>query len=268
MNTPSLSPPHTDLNLMRRDWPLLCEFGFAGSCQSAPEVSGDIYDVVPLPDGLLLLFIADVMGKGPPAARFAHSFRALVRTLAQPTNQPGVLLAEMNQLMFDQLSAADLFITAQIVIADLHHRQMHIASAGHCPLLLSDEPAGFKTLAPEGLPLGIQANATFCDQTAAFPAFGSVLLYTDGVTEARSSSGHFFGQQHLGDWLGYSVQNRRTAAELRDSLLEELAFFQAGQPSVDDQTFLLLSDQTPRAGATLWRRERTCPESVVIQLVA
>lgn len=225
--------------------PQLRGFGVAGSCRGAAEASGDFFDVLALSDGLLLLAIADVMGKGLPAALFAGSLRTLLRAVANPWTGPARLLAELNDLMFDDLSNADVFITLQLVRADLHRRTLTVANAGHCPLLVCDAMGQASAVAPDGMPLGIQADAGFVDEPVAFPRFGSVLLYTDGVTEAPNMAGRLFGQSRLENWLSRGVRTRRTANQLKASLLTELLTFQDNQAPPDDQTFLILSDESP-----------------------
>jgi sigma-B regulation protein RsbU (phosphoserine phosphatase) len=191
------------------------------------------------------------MGKGLPASVFASSLRTLVRALAHPCVSPAHLLSELNDLMFEQLSSADIFITAQLVLADLRQRHLSIASAGHCPLLISSGSYRTCALAPDAIPLGIQKHSVFFEQLAPLEPFGSVLLYTDGLTEARNSSGDFFGQSRLETWFTAKVGDGASAAQLKEGLLDELRSFQAGKRPVDDQTFVVLSDETPRTALNL-----------------
>jgi len=237
--------------------PSFARFGFAGACLSALEVGGDFFELVPLSETVQLMVIADVMGKGLPASLFADSLRTLVRALAKPGVQPSELLSEINQLMFEDLSSADMFITLQIVRADLHQGLLHVSNAGHCPLLLCDGSGCSKAIAPDGLPLGIQLDATFRQECAVLPSFGAALLYTDGLTEARNRQGHLFGEPRLTNWLSQAIAENQTALHLKASLLEALHTFQAGAQATDDQTFLILADEKPRAAASL-----VCPENM------
>jgi sigma-B regulation protein RsbU (phosphoserine phosphatase) len=221
-------------------------FGYAGFCQSAMEVGGDFFEVCPLSESSLLLAVADVMGKGSAAALFAGTLRTLVHAVVVPNLCPARTLRELNELMFEQLSAADMFITLQLAVADLHQRQLHVANAGHCPLLISSPNQPVLAVAPEGIPLGICPDAHFSPQTVQIDSFSSILMYTDGVTESRDSGGSFFGQPRLEHWFGRALAQDRTAAELKRSLLRELFRFQGRQQASDDQTFLILSDETPR----------------------
>ncbi len=222
-------------------------FGLAGACHGAFGFGGDFYDVVQLSDSSLLMVVADVMGKGLAASLFANSLRTLVRTVARPDGCPSQWLRDLNGLMFEQLSGADMFVTVQLVVADLRRRQLRIGNAGHCPLLVSDGLHRTKAIAPDGMPLGIQMDTEFEEECVPLDPFSSVLLYTDGLTEARDHQGQFFGQERLASWFDREVRANQTSDQLRENLLEELNHFQGGAHPTDDQTLLFLSDETPRA---------------------
>lgn len=221
---------------------------WAGSCRSALEVGGDVYEVLPLSQTSILVLIADVMGKGLPAALFADSLRTLTRALAGPEVDPAELLAELNHLMFAELSDASVFITAQVAVADLAHRRLQLASAGHCPLLLCDQRGRIGAISPNGMPLGVEADAGYQPETVLLPPLGAALFYTDGITEARDAQGRFLGQDWLEAWFSLGVRQSLPAAHLKADLLARLSAFQGSAQGADDQTFLLCVDETPRAG--------------------
>jgi serine phosphatase RsbU (regulator of sigma subunit) len=231
--------------------PCAPSYGFAGFSRSAMEVGGDLFDVVPLDENSTLLVMADVMGKGLPASLFAASLRTLVRALAKPEGQPVDWLTELNDLMFEQLSNEDVFITAQLVLADFLNHELRVANAGHCPLLISDGVHHTRAIAPEGMPLGIQRYIFFSEERVRLQPFSSTLLYTDGVTEAQDDTGSFFGQARLEQWLHGAVANGFNSVQLKQSLLQELVEFQGTSSPADDQTFLILSDETPRSAGLL-----------------
>lgn len=230
----------------RRTPALLPRLGCAGSCQSALEVGGDFYEVVALSETSLLVAIADVMGKGVSAALFADSLRTYLRALARPGTNPAELLFEANGLMFEELSQAGIFITVQLVVADPFQGRLELASAGHCPLLLCSPQGRVRAISANGMPLGIEPNTSFQCQTCRWSSPGALLLYTDGITEARDCQGRFFGQRRLENWLSRGVAQAQSAAQLKSSLLNEVSCFQGCSQAVDDQTFVLLCDETPR----------------------
>ena len=230
-------------SLLPKSMPRLSGYGLAGFCESAHQVGGDFYDVIKINDDALLLIIADVMGKGIPAAMFAAILRSLLRAVPEWMSQPAALLARVNRLLFEELSGVDMFITAQLVYVDSRNRRITAASAGHCPALLSlDADGGVKSISPEGLPLGILPETSFLNQTESLPRNSRVLLYTDGLTEARNSAGEFFGQDRLVKWFKRSSNAKKGAEELKDDLAAELLAFQSTSSLNDDQTFLIMTE--------------------------
>jgi serine phosphatase RsbU (regulator of sigma subunit)/anti-sigma regulatory factor (Ser/Thr protein kinase) len=227
-------------SLLLKTLPQLPGFSLAAFCRSAHEVGGDFYDVLKVNDHSLLLVIADVMGKGIPAAMFAAILRTLLRAAPEFTNQPAALLTRVNRLLFPELSGVDMFITAQLAYVDARARKIVTASAGHCPLAVAS-PEGVRTFSPEGMPLGILPDTSFQDETLDIPENGRVLLYTDGLTEALDSKGEYFGQQRLLNWLQKTIPAPQTAEQLKDALAAELAKYQSNTVLNDDQTFLIMS---------------------------
>jgi anti-sigma regulatory factor (Ser/Thr protein kinase) len=234
-------------SLLPKNFPPLPGFGLSGFCLSAHQVGGDFYDVLPLRDQAALLVVADVMGKGVPAALFAASLRTRVRTMADWTQHPADLLRRINRLMFEELSGVDMFITVQLVLADTRKRQLMVASAGHCPLLLTNSQGQTCAVTPEGMPLGIVADVAFTEEVVPLEPGAGILLYTDGLTEARNSSGHFFGQERLLQWLCESARTEQPAAQRTLGLLEELNRFQSESPPRDDLTFLILCEEAQKS---------------------
>jgi serine phosphatase RsbU (regulator of sigma subunit) len=231
-------------SLLPRTFPALPGFGLSGFCLSARQVGGDFYDVLSLSDDQALLIVADVMGKGVPAALFAATLHTLVHTTAEWTHTPSELLARMNRLLFDELSGVDMFITAQLVLADFRRKRLVVANAGHCPLFVVSPKGELKTVSPDGLPLGILPNVTYEQEVLSLDECSCALLYTDGLTEARNAHGDLYGQERLCTWLRQSVSKHRTAAELSANFLAELKSFQSQAGLSDDQTFLILVDET------------------------
>jgi serine phosphatase RsbU (regulator of sigma subunit)/anti-sigma regulatory factor (Ser/Thr protein kinase) len=219
-------------------------FGLAGHCYSARQVGGDFYDVVQVSESSLLLIIADVMGKGIPAAMFAAILRSLLRAAPEFSQNPGALLARVNRLLYEDLSQVEMFITAEVVYLDLEKRKLIAASAGHCPILLgSPNMENIQAISPDGIPLGILSDAAFETQVMDLPAGARLLLYTDGLTEAQDGHGNFFGDQKLLEWFRKEVAGATPADELKRSLAVQLQDFQGTSALYDDQTFLVLADE-------------------------
>jgi serine phosphatase RsbU (regulator of sigma subunit) len=220
--------------------PRLPGFSVAGFCRSAREVGGDFYDVLPINDFSALLVIADVMGKGIPAAMFASILRSLLRAAPELAGEPAALLTRVNRQLFPELSGVDMFITAQLAFIDAGRRKLVTASAGHCPLAVAHRHE-VKTFSPEGMPLGILPDTTFQDECVELPENCRVLLYTDGLSEATNAKREHFGDERLMRWLQHTTDMPRTADELKAELLRELDSHQSSAGVNDDQTFLIVT---------------------------
>lgn len=227
-------------SLLLKEMPQLDGFEIAALCRSAHLVGGDFYDILKLSPDTALLVIADVMGKGVLAAMFAAILRAVLRATPELNRQPAALLARVNQLLFDELSGVDMFITAQLVFIDTAARQLAVGNAGHCPLLIADD-SGVKSLSPEGMPLGILPDAVFVGETVSLGSNCRVLMYTDGLTEAMDAAGGRYSQERLTEWFTKNHSRMRSATELQEALAHELSQFQAKTSLNDDQTFLIMT---------------------------
>lgn len=231
-----------------RTLPQLGNFSLAGRWESARQVAGDFYDAMPIGDHSMLLVVADVMGKGVPAAMFATITRALIRALAPHHHQPADLLMRLNALLFEELSAVDMFITVQLVSIDLRWRHVVAASAGHCPVLMvSGEDNTVRAIGPTGTPLGIMPDPLYDQECTTLTEPSCLMIYTDGLTEAFDRNGEMFGRKRLGEWLRNGVNFPCDAEQLCERLVTELDQFRAGTPLRDDQTFLILADKSPSA---------------------
>jgi serine phosphatase RsbU (regulator of sigma subunit)/anti-sigma regulatory factor (Ser/Thr protein kinase) len=226
-------------SLLPATLPQLTGHTLAAYCRSAREVGGDFYDVIKLDEHSLLLAIADVMGKGIPAAMFAAVLRALLRASPELTCQPAALLTRVNTLLYRELSDVDMFITAQLAFVDFGSGRLVTASAGHCPLALA--VAGkVQTVSPEGMPLGLKPDTVFAEETAELAKPCRLLMYSDGLPEAFDAARKPFGHQRLLDWLAEQPAVL-TAEQLKNALVNELDRYRAGAELKDDQTFLIMA---------------------------
>lgn len=229
-------------SLILRELPSTQEIELVGHCESARQVGGDFFDVIDCGDEQLVLVIADVMGKGVPAAMFAAILRSLFRAMPRQEIRPSQLLNQANQLLYNDLSAVDMFITVQVLHVDGKARRVRVANAGHCPALLADPKAATShPLAPEGLPLGVLPDADFADEEAPLVDGARLLVYTDGLVEARNPSGDLYGYERLGQWLAARARKGASLEQMKEELLGEMTEFQNDDILQDDQTFLILA---------------------------
>lgn len=215
-------------------------FALAASCQSALQVGGDFYDAIPALAEAALLVIADVMGKGVPAALFAAVLRNTIRSMRQLHAQPGDLLTAVNKTLFQDLSKVDMFITATVVYLDAQRGSMVSASAGHCPLLFYSPGTEKFSSTQSGFPLGIDPATTYKQTINALPAGAAALLYTDGLNEARNREGEFLGADDLRRFFMESAAETRDAEGAKNALLRRISEYRGPAPLNDDQTLILI----------------------------
>jgi len=162
-------------------------------------VGGDTYDVMPLPDGRWMVLIADVCGTGAEAAAVTALTRHTARAAAAAGNPAEVLGAVNTALLHEQGGGPLRFVTACCLVlepAGEGHR-VRVSVAGHpLPLLRSADGSVTEVGAP-GRPLGVDADVRYGTASVALPPGATLVLYTDGVTEARDDSGAQFGEDGL-----------------------------------------------------------------------
>ncbi len=232
-------------SLLPAHLPACPPFALAASCESARQVGGDFYDAIPASDGAVLLVIADVMGKGVPAALFAAVLRSTVRSMPQLFSAPGELLAAANRILFPDLSRVDMFITAKVVYVNPARAELISASAGHCPLLVW-RAGEADAVAPgsAGFPLGIEPDTTYPQTVTALAAGAAALLYTDGLSELRNATGEMLAENKLTRLFAEAAAQTRDAITGKQALLARLAAFRGEAPLADDQTFLFIRNLT------------------------
>ncbi len=148
-------------------------------------VGGDYFDVVELPDDRTLFAMADVAGKGMPAALLAANVQALVRGIAATDPNPLTLAARINQHL-SRYSPDDRFATAVFIILDHASGALTYVNAGHNAPIVTGR-GSTTSLGPSGMPLGLFADARYEAQTAVLQPGGALLLYTDGLPDSIRS---------------------------------------------------------------------------------
>lgn len=204
----------------------------------ARETAGDFYDCVALPDGRLILVIADVAGKGLGAALYMATGRALIRSqIAFGVHEPAALLAGVNARLLEDTHAG-LFITTFLGVLDPATGTLTYANAGHPPpFLLSGKGDMLATpLNPTGLVLGIEPGVTWREESVVLGPGARLLLYTDGVTEAQDPRGAFFET----DGLLAAIDARVDTVALLARVRAAVDRFSGGAPQFDDITLLVV----------------------------
>jgi serine phosphatase RsbU (regulator of sigma subunit)/anti-sigma regulatory factor (Ser/Thr protein kinase) len=205
----------------------------------ARQIGGDFYDVASSKTGDPMLLLADVAGKGSPAAILTAVVHATFRGEALHRRDPGKLLEIMNRLLHPDFEKAEAFVTAVVVSVEGSSRTLSYASAGHTDGLHwknGEEKVEF--LPASGLPLGIDPQMTYPSTQVHLEPGDVLLLYSDGVTEAENPEGKLLGQDGLSDII-YAICKARAEDQIR-VILESLEQFRDGNPLKDDVALLML----------------------------
>ncbi|GJF31116.1 hypothetical protein KNE206_38160 [Kitasatospora sp. NE20-6] len=213
---------------------------------SADEVGGDFYDLFPLADGRWAFFLGDVCGKGALAAAVTSLVRYTLRAAAVHDSDPAAVLGSLNTLMqntYHGLDARFCTVVYGLLTPDPHRAATHrgggftltLASGGHPPALLlrADGTATYETT-PGGQLIGVVPDVHIATTTFRLGPGDTLLLYTDGLTEAHTADGARYSDDALLEHAAHLAPT--TAPALLDSLTELLSGFGAG---VDDDTALV-----------------------------
>jgi sigma-B regulation protein RsbU (phosphoserine phosphatase) len=164
--------------------------------ETARYVGGDFYDAAELTNGRLGLFIADVADKGMPAALFMALTRTLFRAAVSESDSPSHVLGRMNELLVPD-TGQGMFVTAVYAVLDPSSGELTYANAGHNPPLWIRDQGTIEKLGRTMIALGIPDAPAASQRTIQLRHGESVLMYTDGLTEAFSPSGETFGEHRL-----------------------------------------------------------------------
>jgi phosphoserine phosphatase RsbU/P len=222
--------------LLPTEIPQIEGYNIAGAWRPARSVSGDYFDVLKFSDNKAALCIADVSGKGMPAALLMSNVQAAVHAFASETLSPSEMCAKVNRVVSSS-TGEDKFITFFYGVVDAEQKRFVYTNAGHNPGILLRRDGSLVRLEPSGAVLGPFPNWNYRHEEIDLRAGDRLLLFTDGVTELRSSAGDEFSEDRLIDLL---VENRELDAEaLRDSIIEAVVSFGGGDFQ-DDATLLVL----------------------------
>jgi serine phosphatase RsbU (regulator of sigma subunit) len=210
---------------------------FAARWEMARQVGGDFYDFVDLSDGRLGLMVADVSDKGMPAALFMALTRTLFRATASDIDSPAEVLRRINSLLLPDTSQG-MFVTAVYAVLDPARRELTYANAGHNPPLWLRSDAPVEKLSRTGMALGVMDSPSVSQRTIQLRPSETILVYTDGLTEAFSPDGELFGEPRLIEAVNGSTQS--SAADLVASLQSQLMSHVGSLGLADDLTMLAL----------------------------
>jgi serine phosphatase RsbU (regulator of sigma subunit) len=225
-------------SILPHDFPPLPGIDFAARSRPARQVGGDFYDIIPLRGERVGLVMADVSDKGMPAAMYMALTRSLIHAEAKRSSSPRRVLLSVHRLLME-MSQAEMFVTAFYGVLDAATGGLRYARAGHDrPLLVSHSSGECQFLAAQGMLLGYLDKVTLEEAEVGLHPGDLLILYSDGITDANSPGGDFFGVERLRDVV--CAADELSAQGVCDHIFRHVGDFQAGTLQYDDMALLIV----------------------------
>jgi serine phosphatase RsbU (regulator of sigma subunit) len=227
------------LSLMPRRFPEIAGWAVAAAYEPAREVGGDFYDVFRLRDQAdrIGLVIADVSGKGIPAAILMADARALLHAAADHGGGPVVTLNRVNRILIAERSSG-LFVTVAHAVLDAASGELVLVRGGHDPLHVLRASGTLEVLEPPGRMIGFVEELGIAPFETTLAPGDAFVAHTDGITEARSSDGAFYGEERFEALLRRLAG--ADAATIVDTVVADVAAFRGEADPSDDVTLLVV----------------------------
>jgi serine phosphatase RsbU (regulator of sigma subunit) len=232
------------LSLLPQDCPVVPGWELAATYQPARQVGGDLYDFFQSPDDPhhLSMVIADVTGKGIPAALFMAFSRTVIRGESVRGHNPATALRRANHFIVKDIRQG-LFLTAFYATLNTRTGRLAYASGGHdWPLWLRADTGESQRLAARGFVLGAFQDVDLEERAIDMGPGDLLILYTDGVTEARDPNRGLFGEERLE--AAVKANANANAQQVLEAIVAAVEVFTAGTPQADDLTLFVLKRQS------------------------
>jgi sigma-B regulation protein RsbU (phosphoserine phosphatase) len=223
--------------LMPREMPEIPGFCLANAWHPAREVAGDFFHIFPLQESRWGLVIGDVANKGTAAALYMAMVHSLILSGALRHRSPAAVLMEVNQTILRQ-SSSSIFVTVFLAVLDPGSHTLRYANTGHNPPLVRRASGAVESLSTTGPMLGLFQELQVSETTITLAPGDAVVLFTDGVPEARDPRNEMYRGNRLTAALAAAP---REAGELLTHLETDLDAFTEGTPQQDDVTWLVLT---------------------------
>ena len=213
----------------------ICAWNF-----STEEVSGDYYDWVSIYEDQIGLVIADVSGKGVPAALLMAFLRASLRAAIHIGYAPHISMAKVNYLLWESIER-NQFVTAFYGVLDASNKTLAYTNAGHNPPLVMNRDGTAYFIERGGLPLGMFRNTRYYEYYQSIEPGQTLVLYTDGVTEATGIKEEEYGRDRLEEAV--RVNRNLSAKDLITAIQQDVLAWTDGRGASDDMTFFIVKAQ-------------------------
>lgn len=242
------------------------EFGIYAVMHPAREVGGDFYDFFMIDPSRLAVVIADVSGKGVPAALFMAIAKKLIKSYTMTGMEPCDVFTNVNRLLCED-NEANIFITAWMGVLDLNSGKLTYVNAGHNPPLIRLGEDRFSWLkAPAGMVLAAFDSVKYGQSELVMSPGDRLLLYTDGVTEAEDAADRLYGQDRLMEHANSHTGDG--TKELLQGLKRDIDRFAGEREQSDDITMLILDYRARRADDACEMRSFPATEEKLQDVIA
>jgi phosphoserine phosphatase RsbU/P len=214
-------------------------YEFFAHYQPTYEVGGDYYDFVALPSDRMAFALGDVSGKGVAAALMMAKFSGDTRYCILTENSPASTATRLNNLLC-AAGIEDKFITLSLSVLDAPTRRLTLASAGHMPLLVRRFDGSVEEVGKEisGIPLGIMDDSDYEQSELQLNPGDVVVIYSDGVTDARSPADELYDSQTNHRLLKRVAEASGSPEAIGRAILQDIREFSAGHSQADDITLV------------------------------
>lgn len=224
-------------NLLPKSTPQIPGFDVAGMTVPAKEVGGDYFDYLPLPDGRWGFVVADVAGKGLPAAMLMSNLQATIRGQSAVSASCAQCIATANRMLMLSVGTGR-FVTVFLAALDGARKMLSYSNGGHNRPYLFKPDGAFRELATGGPLLGVVDSLPYEEEAVPLAPGDVLVIYSDGVTEAFNEKGEQFGEKRLVETLKPVLSY--SAAEILAAVTNAVHSFAGNTPAADDLTLLVV----------------------------
>jgi sigma-B regulation protein RsbU (phosphoserine phosphatase) len=224
-------------SLLPKQNPSLPNVDIVGLNLQAREVGGDYYDFMSLDEDRLGIVIADVSGKGMPAALLMANVQATLRAQTSQDHSPKECVARSNSLLCKSVERGQ-FVSLFCAVLNVKDRSFTYANAGHCYPLIFDRKGEFRELEKGGLVLGVVDGYPYEEESIVVQPGELVILYTDGITEAFNERNEQFEEERLVKVVQENLH--LDASEISEQIVNRVIAFSEGAPQSDDLTLVVM----------------------------
>ena len=228
-------------SILPKQVPAFSNLDIASGYLSAKEVGGDFYDLFALQhkaQDQLLCAVADTAGKGISACFYSLGLRSMLRSFSSVTDDLGAMLQRTNNAFCHDTGESGIFVTAWVCVIDEQTKMMTYSSCGHPPGFLKGVNGEIKKLSTPGIALGAMHLDHVPSEQVQLQVGDTLLLYTDGITEAHNQKKELYGEQRL---INFLLNHPCThSQQIIDDLLIDVGRFSTGEAQFDDLTVLAI----------------------------